>query len=147
MQGPSNYQLHLTDPVPGAWTLDMACSWQGGAITEADLTCTVTQSGSVPGFGATGFTSTIVSQSELFEMEAFQTVAVVSASSGSGSPEVSASRTASGLGTASLSGSATASRSGATASSSTGLAPAGPLPTGALALVGAAGIFAAALAL
>ncbi|CBX90394.1 predicted protein [Plenodomus lingam JN3] len=145
VQGPSTYEMHLTDPSPGAWTLDMACKWQG-AITAADLTCTVSQSGSIPGPGATGVTTSVVSSTELSDMEAFQTVAVVSASGGSGSPAASASQTASGSGTALPSGSA--SGSDAAGSRSTGLAPAVALPTGAVAFVGgAAGIFAAALAL
>lgn len=146
IQGPSTYEMHLTDPLPGAWTLDMACKWQGGAITAADLTCTVTQSGSIRGNGGSGVTTSVVSSSELSDMEAFHTVAIVSASGGSSSPTASASQTASGSGAALPSGSA--SGSGAAGSRSTGHAPAAAIPTGAVAFVGgAAGVFAAALAL
>ncbi|KAH7356177.1 hypothetical protein BKA66DRAFT_428747 [Pyrenochaeta sp. MPI-SDFR-AT-0127] len=151
IQGASKYEFHLTDPTPGAWTLDMACNWQGG-MTAADLTCTVTQSGYVPDASVVGVTTSVLKQTEIREMEAYQTIAVVRASGGSqsGAPSASASRTASGSGTgaASPTRSGSTSASAAVASQSTGLAPAGPLPTGAMMFIGsAAGVFAAALAL
>ncbi|KAH7072674.1 hypothetical protein BKA63DRAFT_48477 [Paraphoma chrysanthemicola] len=143
-QGPSTWEFHLTDPSPGAWTVDMGCNWKA-AMTAADLTCTYTQSGYVPSPSVRGVSTSIFSKAEASDMEVFQVVTIVTAS-GAASP--SASRT-SGSGTSVPSASRSASASGsAAASQSTGLAPAGPLPTGAVALVGGAvGIFAAALAL
>ncbi|KAH7069458.1 hypothetical protein FB567DRAFT_224419 [Paraphoma chrysanthemicola] len=145
-QGPSTWEFHLTDPTPGAWTVDIGCNWKG-AMTAADLTCTYTQSGYVPSSSVRGVSTSILSKAEASDMEAFQVVTVVTAS---GAASASASRT-SGSGTSVPSASRAASGSAAgsaAASQSTGLAPAGPLPTGAVALVGGAlGIFAAALAL
>ena len=137
-QGQSAYKLHLTDPSPGVWTLDMACQWQGMAMTGVDLTCTITQSGSIPGFGATGVSTTVLSSSELDNSDSFQTVAVLGAlgeSVSTRAPEATpSSRSVSGSGT--------------TGGRSTGIAPVAPIPTGTIAFIGgAAGIFAAALAL
>jgi hypothetical protein len=124
--------MHLTDPLPGAWTVDMNCKWQG-AITDADLTCTAVGSGyAVPG-SLEGTTTTVWPKSEIQTGEYIGTFAVVTASGpvSSGAP---ASQTPGG--------------SAAPQSRSSGFAPAAALPTGAMALVGgAAGVFAAALAL
>jgi hypothetical protein len=131
-QGASTWEIHMTDPLPGAWTVDMNCKWQG-AITNADLTCVAT----VDGFAVTdkalrGTTTTTLFKDELSTMELIGAVAVVT-SSGAASASKSSSGAASGA---------------AGATPSTGFAPAGPLPTGVMALVGgAAGVFAAALAL
>ncbi|KAF2031709.1 hypothetical protein EK21DRAFT_62626 [Setomelanomma holmii] len=145
-QGASTWEFYLTDPSPGAWTVDMGCKWQG-AMTDADLTCTYTQSGYVPDSSVRGVSTSILSKAEASSLEAFQVVTVVTAS---GAVSASASRNsgaASGSGTAAPSRSKTASGSGG-AAKSTGLGAAGPLPTGAVAFVGGAvGIFAAALAL
>jgi hypothetical protein len=151
-QGASTWEFHMTDPLPGAWTVDMNCKWQG-VITNADLTCTVTQSGYVPSASVRGVTTSIMSKAEVSSMEAIQAFSVVS---GSAAPSASASQTASGSRSATQSGSQSAtqapsgSRSSGVAGTtpSTGLAPAGPLPTGAMKYVGgAAGVFVAALAL
>ncbi|KAF1845996.1 uncharacterized protein K460DRAFT_430963 [Cucurbitaria berberidis CBS 394.84] len=147
IQGASTYEFHLTDPAPGVWTIDMACKWQG-AMTTADLTCAVTRGGYVAGSAGVGTTTTVLKQSVIRDMEAYQTVALVSASgASSGSSSVSASRTTSQSGTGAASPNRSGSGSGsAAATQSTGLAPAGPLATGAMGLLGGAGIFAAALA-
>ncbi|KAF2113068.1 hypothetical protein BDV96DRAFT_648684 [Lophiotrema nucula] len=121
IQGPSTWQFHLTDSDPGAWTVDANCNWEG-ASTAADLTCTASQSGSF----VTGdkVSTTVWKASDLSSFGGYQTVVVVSAST---------------------TGSVAAS---ATASQSSGIAPPMPFPTGAMALVGgAAGLFAAAIAL
>lgn len=139
----------MTDPLPGAWTVDVSCKWQG-AITNADLTCTGVGNGYVVNPSARGAGTTVYSKDEFKSMDAVQAVAIVTAS---GAASASASQTPSGSGSAARSGASApsnaASGSGAAASArSTGFAPAGPLPTGAMALVGgAAGVFAAALAL
>lgn len=129
-QGPSTWEFHMTDPSPGAWTADMNCKWNG-AITAADLTCTMSQDGYVPRslVSAVGTTSTIYKQSALATDGFFHAVTVVS---GSGAP--GASKTASGA--------------AADATRSTGLAPAATLSNGVVAFVGTAvGVLAAALAL
>jgi hypothetical protein len=131
-QGPSTWEFHLTDPTPDAWTVDMNCRWQG-AITAADLTCTVTQSGYVPDSSVLGVTTSVLAQNEAQSLDVFHAVAVMTAS---GAPSAAASALSSG------SFSATAS---ADAARSSGFAPARPLPTGAVIFVGgAAGVFAAA---
>ncbi|CAO2649142.1 Nn.00g100910.m01.CDS01 [Neocucurbitaria sp. VM-36] len=147
IQGASTYEFHLTDLTLGAWTMDMACNWQG-PLTTADLTCTVTQAGYVPDSSDVGTATSVWKQSDIQDLEAYQTVALVSGTgASSGLPSVSASRTPSGSGT----GVATPTRSGSgsnSAAQSTGLAAARPMPTHGMALVGGAvGIFAAALAL
>lgn len=124
----------MTDPSPGAWTVDISCNWQG-AFTTADLTCTATQSGYVASGSGLGFATTVFKHSEIESMGVIQTAAVARGSGSSYSQTISASPTRSVSGTGA-------------AVQSTGLAPAGPLPTGAMAMVGgAAGILAAALAL
>ncbi|KAH8726224.1 hypothetical protein GQ44DRAFT_614426 [Phaeosphaeriaceae sp. PMI808] len=144
-QGASTWALNFKDPLPGAWTVDMNCKWQG-AMTSADLTCTVTQDGSMVPGGMGGTTTTVLPKSQGSEIaEIFQTYAVVS---GSGAVSAGASQTASGARSASPTpGASGASVSGtATASRSTGLGAAGPLPTGAIKFAGgAAGLVAAAL--
>jgi hypothetical protein len=124
-QGASEWEYHLTDPLPGAWTLDAKCSWKG-ELTAATLTCTMTQSGEFAE-EATGVSVLTLEPSELSSMAAIQTVSVITASGSSASGSVSGS---------------------GAAAQSTAMAPAGPLPTGAIAFVGgAAGMFAAVFAL
>jgi hypothetical protein len=145
-QGPSTWEFHLTDPTPGVWTLDYSCNWEG-AMTAADMTCTVTLDGSWAEVTEPITSASVVPSGEFASIEgAIKTVAIVQASqtplSSGASPSASGS---------SASGSR-ASGSGASGSAaptpSTGFAPGRPLPTGAMALVGgAAGVFAAALAL
>ncbi|KAF1838651.1 hypothetical protein BDW02DRAFT_516227, partial [Decorospora gaudefroyi] len=81
IQGPETYELHLTDPAPGAWTLDVSCSWQG-AMTAADFTCSVTESGYVPVLetGRVSRTS-VLSQSDIQSLDPYQVVALVTATS------------------------------------------------------------------
>lgn len=112
----------------------MNCGWQG-AITAADLTCTITQSGYVASPSVRGVSITVFRKSELASMEVIQAVAVASSlqipgpTSASPAPSGSASSTFG-------------------AAQSSGLGPASPGPTGVMMLVGgAAGFFAAALAL
>jgi hypothetical protein len=112
----------MTDPTPGAWTIDMDCKWQG-TIADTDMTCTLAANGFAHPGEATGTTTTVVAKDELQTGEYMGTFAVVTATASQSS------------------GSAASTRS-------SGLAPAAALPTGAMALVGgAAGVFAAALAL
>ena len=136
--------MHLTDPSPGAWTVDIACSWQG-AMTTADLTCDATNRGSIPGLSTTE-TKSVLSASELQDMEAYQVVALVTASGASSSGSASATQTSASTGSGT--GATSPSRSGSgTAATSTGLAPAGSIPN-VMALVGGSiGVFAAAMAL
>jgi hypothetical protein len=109
----------MTDPLPGAWTVDMDCKWQG-AITDADLTCTAIAGGYALEAGVPETTTTVWKKDEIVTSEYFATFAVVTQTP-SGSASVSPSK---------------------------GLAAAGPLPTGAMAMMGgAAGVFAAAMAL
>ncbi len=138
-QGSSSLEFHMQDPTEGAWTVDMNCSWQG-ELTSADVSCTATNSGAYAELASvTGVTSETIKASDALEGEMLQTVAVVQSASNS------ASLTASG--TQSGSANATASGSGAPASSTGGAAGA-PLSKGTMAFVGgAAGVFAAALAL
>jgi len=147
LQGPETYEMHLTDPTPGAWTMDMACSWQC-AMSTADLTCDVTQSGYVPDQADQVASTSVLSQSEIQEMEAYQVVALVTATGASSPGSASATGGPSPTGSASGTGATSPSRSqsGAASTPSTGLAPAGSLPT-AMAMMGAVGIFAAAVAL
>jgi hypothetical protein len=145
-QGASTWEIHMTDPLPGAWTVDMNCKWQG-AITNADLTCVATADGfAITDKALRGTTTTTLSKDELSTMELIGAVAVVTSS---GAASASASQTTSGAKSGAPAASASKSSSGAAgAAPSTGFAPAGPLPTGAMALVGgAAGVFVAALAL
>jgi len=147
LQGPETYEMHLTDPTPGAWTMDMACSWQG-AMSTADLTCDLTQSGYVPDQADQVASTSVLSQSEIQEMEAYQVVALVTATGASSPGSASATGGPSPTGSASGTGATSPSRSqsGAASTPSTGLAPAGSVPT-AMAMVGAVGILAAAVAL
>ncbi|RYO03872.1 hypothetical protein AA0119_g4532 [Alternaria tenuissima] len=144
IQGSETYEMHLTDPSPGAWTVDIACSWQG-AMTTADLTCDATNRGSIPGLSTTE-TKSVLSASELQDMEAYQVVALVTASGASSSGSASATQTSASTGSGT--GATSPSRSGSgTAATSTGLAPAGSIPN-VMALVGGSiGVFAAAMAL
>ncbi|XP_014554454.1 hypothetical protein COCVIDRAFT_39656 [Bipolaris victoriae FI3] len=153
IQGPETYEFHLTDPVPGAWTVDMKCSWKG-EMTKADLTCDVTQSGHIPAQSVQLATTSVLPQSELQEMEAYQVVSLVSGSGAASPASASASVTPTPTGTPSRtqSGSGTnapaSSGSNAASTPSQGFAAAGPLPTGAMKVVGGAvGVFAVAMAL
>ncbi|KAJ6276414.1 hypothetical protein J3E71DRAFT_336294 [Bipolaris maydis] len=118
VQGPETYEFHLTDPVPGAWTVDMKCSWKG-EMTKADLTCDVTQSGRIPD-----------QSSEIQDMQAYQVVSLVSAS-GAASP-ASASASVTPTPTATRAPSASGSKAPASSdlmlasTPSQGFAPAGP---------------------
>ncbi|KAH4004672.1 hypothetical protein HBI13_024850 [Parastagonospora nodorum] len=142
-QGGSTWEIHMTDPSPGAWTVDVNCKWQG-AIADADLTCVATADGYVVDQSDRGTTTTVISKDEVSTMSFISAYAVVT-SSGSASQTPSGSGAKSGAPTASGS---TSGSSAAGAAPSTGLAPAGPMPTGAVAFIGgAAGVFAAALAL
>ncbi|KAG9196554.1 hypothetical protein G6011_01675 [Alternaria panax] len=134
IQGPETYEMHLTDPMPGAWTVDMACSWQG-AMTTADLTCNATNRGSIGNLGTDTETTSVLSQSELQDMEVYQTVALVTASG------------ASFGGSASTTGIPASTGSSTAATPSTGLAPAGSIPNAMVMVVGAVGVLAAVMAL
>lgn len=136
-QGSTSAELHLEDPTKGVWTADMNCNWVGDLPT-ADLTCTATQSGSFAEINEiAGVTSDVIKGSDAVEASVIATISVVQPASNSANPTPSGSQ----------SGNSTASGSGAPAS--TGAAAAGaPLSKGMVALVGgAAGVFAAALAL
>ncbi|KAF1920216.1 hypothetical protein BDU57DRAFT_525351 [Ampelomyces quisqualis] len=136
-QGPSTYEYHLTDPLPGAWTVDINCKFQG-AITAADLDCTASMEGYVPPASLRGKSTSLLPKDEIETMGFIQQYAIVT-SSGAGS--ASATPTGSQSGSAKPSGSGSGA---AAASPSTGFAPVGPLPSGVMALVGgAAGVFAA----
>lgn len=145
LQGPETYEMHLTDPTPGAWTVDMACSWQG-AMTTADLTCDVTNRGSIPSLGTETATSSVLSQSEIQDLEVYQVVALVTASGASSSGSASATGTPSPTGSGTGATSPSRSGSGAVATPSTGLAPAGSIPNAMALIGGAVGAFAAAMA-
>ncbi|KAH7402086.1 hypothetical protein DE146DRAFT_454926 [Phaeosphaeria sp. MPI-PUGE-AT-0046c] len=124
-QGASTWSFGFKDPTPGLWTVNLECKWQG-AITDADMTCTGGSEGSFVDTAALGTSTSVIPKAEISSMEAIQAVTIITAT-GAAVP----SQTPSG-----------------TATPSKGLGPAGPLPTGAMALVaGAAGVFAAALAL
>lgn len=144
-QGSETYEFHLTDPVPGAWTVDMKCSWKG-EMTKADMTCDVTQSGYVPDQSVRTATKSVLSQSEIQDMEIFQAVALVTASGASSPASASAKPTATPTGSAANASSKSGSDIAPTQSK--GLAPAGPLPTGAMKVIGGAvGAMAVAMAL
>jgi hypothetical protein len=136
----------------------MSCDWKG-ALTAADVTCTQTEDGYViPALHRGVKSVTTYDKGELASFGAFVAFVVMTSSgstsasasptpsSSSGSAVVTAASGASASRSA-ASGAASVSGSAAPAPSS-GFAAAGPLPTGAMALVGGAvGIFAAALAL
>ena len=123
----------MKDPTDGVWTAEMNCNWKG-AMESADLTCTATQSGFLP--EQLSIEPTTIAT--LKASDVIQTVEVISPASNSANPTAS--------GTQSGSASSTASGSGAPAA--TGAAAGAPLPMGTMAFVGgAAGVFAAALAL
>jgi hypothetical protein len=144
-QGSETYEFHLTDPAPGAWTVDMKCSWKG-EMTKADLTCDVTQSGYVPDQSVRLATTSILSQSEIQDMQAYQVVALVSATGASTPASASAKPTS--IPSATNANASAKSGSDAAPTPSKGLAPAGPLPTGAMKMVGGAvGVLAVALVL
>jgi hypothetical protein len=124
-QGASSVQIHIEDPTKGVYTADINCAWKGDA-TAADLTCTATQSGSMANaIGTEGVTANTIKASDAAEGKMVQTVAVVGPASNSAAP--------------------TATGSGAPTGNA---AAGGPLPKGVMVFVGgAAGVFAAALAL
>jgi hypothetical protein len=128
-------------------TVNMNCKWQG-AITDADLSCTITADGYAVSKQLRGTITSVFSKDDVKSMDVISAVAVVTSS---GAASASASQTPSGSGAKSGAPAASTASSGsgaAAVSPSTGLAPARPLPTGAVAFVGgAAGLFAAALAL
>jgi hypothetical protein len=140
IQGPQTYEMHLTDPSPGVWTMNVACNWKG-EITTADLTCTLTQSGDLVASNEQGPETSVVLQSDVQSL--YQTVALVGATGSSSGASQTPAASGSSSGTAAPTKSASGSEA---AAKSTGLAPAGPLQTGAI-LGGVVGIFAAALAL
>lgn len=137
-QASESAQIQMNDPSDGVWSAEINCNWKG-AMESADLTCTATQSGSIPSeMGVDGTTTTTLKASEVAKESVIQTVEVVSPASNSANPTAS--------GTQSGSTNSTASGSGAPAA--TGAAAGAPLPMGMMAFVGgAAGVFAAALAL
>jgi hypothetical protein len=128
-QGSETWEIHMTDPTPGEWTVDASCHWKG-EMTTADLTCTLTESGKQANID--GARSETLKPKDITNLGLIQTVSVTSAS-----------------GSAPASNTASPSPSGSDApAQSTAMAASGPLPTGAMALVGgAAGIFAAVFAL
>ncbi|KAG9197225.1 hypothetical protein G6514_001953 [Epicoccum nigrum] len=137
-QGASSVQIHLEDPTKGVWTADMNCAWKGD-VTTADLTCTATQSGSYAKLQEVeGIKVDDIKAGDVAAGKMVQTVAVVGPASNSAAP------TATGSGAHNAT-----SASGSAAPTATGNAAAGgPLPKGVMAFVGgAAGVFAAALAL
>lgn len=118
----------------------MSCAWKG-ELTAADLTCTGSQGGSLATIlEVAGTTSIVLKASEVASDSLLQTVAIVT---GTASPVASGSQPSGSQ----PAGNATASGS-APAATATGAAAGGPVPMGAMAFVGgAAGVFAAALAL
>jgi hypothetical protein len=140
-QGPSTWEFHLTDPTPGVWTLDYSCNWEG-AMTAADMTCTVTLDGSWAEVTEPITSASVVPSGEFASIEG----AIVQASQ---TPLSSgASLSASGSNASGSRASGSGASGSAAPTPSTGFVPGRPLPTGAMALVGgAAGVFAAALAL
>ncbi|KAJ4380212.1 hypothetical protein N0V86_004521 [Didymella sp. IMI 355093] len=137
-QASESIQVQMKDPSEGAWTAEVNCNWKG-IVESADLTCTVTQSGFLPSqMGSEGTTSAVLKASEVTEAGVIQTVEVVSPSSNPANPTASGTQ----------SGSASSTASGSGAAAATGAAAGAPLPMGMMAFVGgAAGVFAAALAL
>jgi hypothetical protein len=143
IQGPSTWKFHLTDPVPGALTVDGSCHWTGNIYSTDPVTCTLSQDGSLVS-GQAGYTQ-VFSHGELVDLQAIQTfvVAGVTGNATTGAPKATATPTPTGP--SSPNGGSPGSGTGP---QSSGLAPPLSLPTGAMAFVGgAAGLFAAALAL
>ncbi|KAJ4339133.1 hypothetical protein N0V95_007885 [Ascochyta clinopodiicola] len=138
-QGPSSMEVRLEDPIKGAWTANANCVWKG-ELKSADLTCTATQSGAFAKIlEAEGVTTMTLKASEVADASVIHTVSVVQPASNSASATPSGSQSASANTTASGSG---------TSAQATGAAAGAPLSNGVMAIVGgAAGIFAAALAL
>ncbi|KAF2645740.1 hypothetical protein P280DRAFT_465516 [Massarina eburnea CBS 473.64] len=128
IQGSEQFEFHMTDPRPNVWTVDQKCSWKG-EYGKADITCAYTNQGSVAkDLEIDVSTSAVLKAAEYTYLFAKTAVAVVTATdSASGTP----------------------TPTGASASAKpSNFAAGGPAPTGAIAFVGgAAGIFAAALAL
>lgn len=144
-QGISSWAMHLKDPNPGYWTLDANCKWQG-ALSAADVTCTLSQSGSFAStFGDYTVTSDVIVHSSLEQGGFFSAVTVVKGSDVVQSSQASAAISKTGSPTSKPAATTGASAGSASASQSTGMAP---LPTAAVVLLGgAAGVLAAALAL
>lgn len=137
-QASESVQVQMKDPSEGAWSAELNCNWKG-AVESADLTCTATQSGAIPSqLEVAGTTTVTLKASEMAEASVVQTVEVVSPASNSAKPTASGTQ----------SGSASSTVSGFGAPAATGAAAGAPLPMGMMAFVGgAAGVFAAALAL
>ncbi|KAF2832570.1 hypothetical protein CC86DRAFT_390590 [Ophiobolus disseminans] len=118
-QGASTWTLHMEDSQAGGLELDANCNWQG-PLTDADLTCTVTASGTASAVPILGVSSTagVIRKDELASLSVLRAVAIVSETGAPG------------------------------ASHSVGLASGPVSPTGVMLLVvGAVGVLAAALAL
>jgi hypothetical protein len=143
-QGASSVQIHIEDPTKGVYTADINCAWKGDA-TAADLTCTATQSGSMANaIGTEGVTANTIKASDAAEGKMVQTVAVVGPASNSAAPTA----TGSGAHNATGSGAPNATSASGSAAPTGNAAAGGPLPKGVMVFVGgAAGVFAAALAL
>ncbi|KAL1654779.1 hypothetical protein SLS61_002528 [Didymella pomorum] len=137
-QASETAQISMKDPTDGAWIAEINCNWKG-AMESADLTCTATQSGFLPEQLSIEPTTTVtLKASEVAEANIIQVVEVVSPASNSANPTASGTQT----------GSASSTASGSGALAATGAAAGAPLPMGMMAFVGgAAGVFAAALAL
>lgn len=127
------------------------CNWQG-KVDAADVTCTMTSSGWVVDATEAGASVTVISRTEVSQ-EYLQTLDsnTATASSGSSMPSMQSKTSV----TPPSSKLATSVKATGAPSQTTGVvvqskafAPAGPLPTGAMAFAGGAvGLLAAALAL
>ncbi|KAF2183276.1 hypothetical protein K469DRAFT_751567 [Zopfia rhizophila CBS 207.26] len=151
-QGPSTWEMHVSHPTSGQYTMDASCKFGEGGYAKANATCTVFADGKLNG-ALTGRTETNTLQPSWWDSGAFlidskQTVTLVQGAQATGSGAASNVTNAPSAG-------ASASRSGpapsgtASAPPSSGLAGSMALPTGGtIAFVGgAAGVLAAALAL
>jgi hypothetical protein len=122
IQGPETWGFHLTIAESGLWTKNGDCTWKG-AFTTASLTCYADLAGTALLSGTLTETTTL-GHEELRSSTAFAVATIVTAEATGGSS------------------------TGPAKTQSTGLAPSVALPTGGMALVGAAaGILAAAWAL
>lgn len=146
-QGPEIFELHMTDPRPGVWTVDYNCSWNG-KFGNVDVTCIINNKGSLARDQDLPATlSSVFKPEDYTDYFTSATVAVVtdtgSAGTDSARPTTSTTST-----THTTPATPTAASSSSDVPSSSNFVAVGPLPTGAAVLVGAAaGILAAALAL
>ncbi|KAF2651144.1 hypothetical protein K491DRAFT_682393 [Lophiostoma macrostomum CBS 122681] len=134
-QGASKWEIHLTDPAKGLLTIDANCAWSG-ELSSADITCMESMSGfyidelnsqESTAVITSGVDTTTIAQTDVSAFNFVSNVAVVTSTASESSTQPTG--TAAGKG-------------------SPGVAPGAPLPTGVVAWgAGAAGIFAAALAL